>query len=86
MCYSCRMATEKHARFAEAVATELRAERAVQQMSLDVLAEKTGINKGTLHKYLSGKRVLPISTLHAISEGLGVDALIIAARAQKRME
>lgn len=80
------MVAEKHTRYAEAVATELRAERAVQQITLNELAERTEINKGTLHKYLSGQRVLPISTLYAICEGLGVDALEIGARAQKRMQ
>lgn len=77
---------DKHTKYAQAVAAELNAVREQEQIGYRELERRTGINQGTLSRYLNGSRTLPVSTLYAIAEGLGVDALTIAGRAQKRMK
>lgn len=77
---------DKHTRYAAAVAAELNDERERQEVGYRELERRTGINMGTLNRYFSGSRTLPVSTLYTLSEALGVDALTIAGRAQKRMK
>ena len=77
---------EHHTEFATAVAKVLQEERNDQGMGLRELSKRTGINTGNLSLYLNGKRVLPLSTLDAISDALGLDALTISARTKKNMQ
>lgn len=76
---------QRHEEFAKAVAAELRAERAAQQATYETLAEHMGSNPGTLYKYFSGKRAIPLSTFSAICEALRIDPLTIGQRAQQRI-
>lgn len=81
------MAIDKHhAEFATAVAKVLQDERNNQGVGLRELSRRTGINTGNLSLYLNGKRVLPLSTLNAISDALGLDALTISARTKESMK
>ena len=69
----------------EAVAAELRAERAAARLTVEELADLSGVHRGTLLRYLNAKRDIPVSTLVQIAEGLGVPAHLILERASERM-
>lgn len=73
-------------RIQQAVAAELRAERGAQDVTFDVLAERTGMPKATLSRYFKGTRDIPMSALAAICDGLGLTVLAIIDRAQARLD
>ena len=77
---------KRHEDFAKAIAAELRAERAAQQATYEALAERMDSNPGTLYKYFSGKRALPLGTFSAVCDALGVDPMTIGQRAQQRLQ
>lgn len=72
-------------KYARAVAAELRAERAAQEVSLRGLEARTGHSYSALHKYLSGQRILPLHTFMDICEGLSVSPVEISTRAEARL-
>ena len=78
--------TRKSERYAQAVAAELRAERAAQEVTLRELEARTGHSYSALHKYLSGTRILPLHTFMDVCDALGVDAIEINRRADERMK
>jgi transcriptional regulator with XRE-family HTH domain len=69
----------------EAVAAELRAERAAARLTVEELAERSGVHRGTLLRYLNAKRDIPVSTLIQIAEGLNIAPHLILERAAERM-
>lgn len=69
---------------AQAVAAQLRAERAAREMTIDSLSATSGIPKQTLMRYLKGTRDIPIAAFYAIAEGLGIGADVLLDRAQRR--
>jgi len=72
--------------YAKAVAAELRAERARQQVTVASLVERTGISKSAVLHYLNAHRIMPVGALAALSQALGVKASTIAARAEAALE
>ncbi|WP_373459519.1 helix-turn-helix domain-containing protein [Microbacterium sp. SORGH_AS_0862] len=73
------------ARFNAAVAAELRGERGAQQITVEALAEKAGMVKGTLLRYLNGKRDIPVPALAEICQALGVDPGDVLDKASARV-
>jgi len=69
---------------AQALAAQLRAERAAAGLTIDQLSEASGVPKQTLMRYLKGTRDIPMSTFYALAEGLGLPAETILARAEGR--
>lgn len=59
--------------FNSAVAAILRGYRGQERVTIDQLAERAGMVRGTLLRYLNGQRDIPIPALRAISTALGVD-------------
>jgi len=59
-------------RFNNAVATELRAQRARVQVTYAQLMQETGLAKSTLLNYLNGKRDIPTTSLGEICRALHV--------------
>ena len=68
--------------FNSAIATVIRAERAVQMMALRDLSEKTGIPTTTLMRLEKGERDIRISDLQAIANALGTTVEEVIARAK----
>ncbi|MGG7507980.1 helix-turn-helix domain-containing protein [Plantibacter sp. YIM 135249] len=72
--------------FSEAVAAQLRAERAIAQLTIDELASASGLVRGTLLRYLNGKRDIPVPALYQIGMALGVEPHDIVERATARQK
>lgn len=68
-----------------AVAAELRAERGALSVTVDRLAETSGVPKRTLIRYLKAERSIDIASLWSIATSLGVDPGEIMRRAELRM-
>lgn len=68
----------------QAVAAQLRAERAAAELTIDQLSDRSGIHKQTLMRYLKGTREIPLASFYAIADGLGVTADELLERAQRR--
>jgi len=71
-------------RFSAAVAAELRAERAAQNLTIQDLVERSGLVKVTLLRYLNAQRDIPVPALFAIANGLGVSPGVLLDRAAER--
>lgn len=67
-----------------AVAAELRAERAAQNMTLQQLAEAADVPFPSLRRYLAGERHIDVSVLEAVAAALSLDAFEIVRRAGAR--
>lgn len=65
-----------------AVAAELRVEKAARQVSMDLLADRSGLPVHTLFQYLAGIRDMPLMTFLAICESLEVDPSELLRKAQ----
>lgn len=68
-----------------AVAAELRAERGAQKVTVDALAQRSGIPKRTLLRLLNAERGIALGPLAAIAEALGVPASLVVSRAEERL-
>jgi transcriptional regulator with XRE-family HTH domain len=68
-----------------AVAAELRAERAAQNLTVQELAVRSDVPYASLRRYLSAERNIDIATLHALSGALGTTAAEIVAAATERL-
>jgi transcriptional regulator with XRE-family HTH domain len=64
------------------VAAELRAERARGMMSLELLAESTGISRSAVLNYLNGKRDIPMLAFLKLCDALSVAPETILERAR----
>ena len=71
-----------------AIVRQVQAERARRGMTVEQLAEASGIPPRTLFRYLSGERSMPLKAVGLLAEGLGLtpDKLIIRAWAQRSEE
>lgn len=65
---------------------QLAAEREIQKLTYDQLAERSGLKGQSVMRYLTGKRDIDLPVLAALSEGLGIDPMIIMKRGMERME
>lgn len=72
--------------FAQAVAAELRAERSRLRVSFPDLAERTGIPRNTLLRYLNGQRDIPMPAFGRIARALGIDAGEMLDAIQTRLD
>ncbi|MFT4124424.1 MAG: helix-turn-helix transcriptional regulator [Microbacteriaceae bacterium] len=72
--------------FVQAVAAELRAERAARKLTFKALVATTGLHETTLVRYFKGERDIPMTMLAKICRGLGVDPSTLLDDAAKRVE
>ena len=72
--------------FNDAVATELRAQRARVRITFDDLAEQTGLAKTTVLNYLHGRREIPRAAFAEICRALDVECSVIFDAATKALE
>lgn len=69
-----------------AVVRQVQAERAARGLTVEQLAEVSGIPPRTLFRYLSGERSMPLKALGQLAEGLRLspDTLIVRAWTERR--
>lgn len=70
----------------EAIAAELRAERARTRATVQDLVDATGMHKTTLLNYMNGKRDIPMSVFLMICDGLSVSASEMTDRIQASLK
>ncbi|WP_344055769.1 helix-turn-helix transcriptional regulator [Microbacterium lacus] len=68
--------------FADAVAGELRAQRARTNVTVAFLVTATGLSKSAVLHYLNGKRDIPIRSLARLCAAMDVTPSLIVARAE----
>lgn len=68
----------------KALAAELRAEKAAKELTYDEIAERSNMQKMTVHRYMSGSRDIPMGKLLAMCEALGVSLPVLIERAEQR--
>lgn len=66
----------------DAVAAELRAERARGRYTIDDLAAATGMSRSTVLNYLNAKRDIPMTAFLELCDVMEVDPLMILERAR----
>jgi transcriptional regulator with XRE-family HTH domain len=79
------MGTNEADQFNVTVGGLLRAEAAMQRISVSKLSTLSGIERNTLTRYLNGERAIPIPVLYRVSETLGVSPESIVTAATARM-
>ena len=79
----CTAMTTNSSTFAAAVAGELRAERARQDITWDALVEATGISKSSVLRYLKGTRDIPLPEYVALCGALGLSPTEVFERAEE---
>lgn len=70
----------------QAIAEQLRAERAAKQLHIKQVAELTGLSERALIRYLNGEREITMDKLASIADALGVSPGDIVTRAIQRIE
>jgi transcriptional regulator with XRE-family HTH domain len=69
-----------------AVAAELRAERAAQNLTVQQLAEKSEVPYATLRRYLAAERHIDVATIAALAEALDTTAVELVMAATERLQ
>lgn len=69
-----------------AVAAELRAYRAASRLTIDQLAEASGVNARTLKRLLNAQRDIDVRVIDLLSRALEFDPDELMARAQIRVQ
>lgn len=67
-----------------AIAAELRAERAARRMSNRDLADRSGVSKVSVQRYLAPTRTIPVDVLDVLATALGSSIGEIVTRAEER--
>lgn len=69
-----------------ATAIQIKVELAERGWKQPDLAQRSGMPRTTLYRYLNGERDIPLPALAEIAEALGLTYMDLAARAQRRLE
>lgn len=78
------MSTE-HSRLADAVITQIRVELAERAMDQKTLADKIGIQRATLNRYMRGHHAMPMEVFWRIANTFGLAADEMLRRAEDRL-
>ena len=68
-----------------ALSKQIRVELAEREWSQDYLANKVGITKAALNRYLKGHRSMPLPTLFEIAKAFGMSLREIMTKAEERI-
>lgn len=68
-----------------AVATQIRVEMVSRDMEQLELAEKVGINRVTMNRYLKGHSSMPMPIFFRVAEALGLSPRVLMERAEARI-
>ena len=79
-----RMGTYKE-NLPRVIREQLQGERRIKDWTYAQLADASGLKEQSVMRYLTGKRDIDIPTLAALSEGLGIDPMVLMKRATERM-
>lgn len=70
----------------QAIATEVRMGLAGKRWNQQDLADKVGITRETMSRYLSGKKQMPMTTFFRVADELGLSPRELMHRAEVRVE
>ena len=65
---------------------QLQGERNIKGWTYSQLADAAGLKEQSVMRYLTGKREIDLPILAALSEGMGIDPMVIMKRATERIE
>jgi transcriptional regulator with XRE-family HTH domain len=68
-----------------AVAAELRAERAAQNLTVQQLSELADVPYASLRRYLAAERYIDVAVLHALATALKTSSTALIASAEERL-
>lgn len=68
-----------------AVAAELRAERAAQNLTVKQLADIADVPYASLRRYLAAERYIDVAVLHALASALETSSAALVAAAEDRL-
>lgn len=71
--------------YQDAIAEQLRAERAARGLTIDGLAAEAGIHRSSVIRYLDGERDIKMSALFAMAGALGLTVPELLTRAEQRI-
>ncbi len=69
----------------DAILAEIKAERAALGLQVGELAERVGIHPGSMPRYVSGERDLPLRLLEKLARELNMDLPTLVRRADERL-
>ena len=72
-------------RLEAALATQIKVELVERGMDQKDLAEKVGIERATMNRYMTGKRSMPMPTFFRVAEVLGLSPRELMAAAEARI-
>jgi transcriptional regulator with XRE-family HTH domain len=78
--------TNKVVGVVSAVMAQIRAEAAAAGISISALAREVDVSRSSLDLYLNGRRQMPIDVLYRIAAVIGIDTVVILARAEQRLD
>jgi transcriptional regulator with XRE-family HTH domain len=70
----------------EALGRRIQARRLQRRITLDAMAQRTGLSKGYLSRIENGKKTPPLDTLARIARALGTDLNLLLSRAGESIE
>lgn len=76
----------KHTPETEALAAELRAERAAQDLTQDDLARMSGIGRQTILRIENGQRAMDTAQMADLCRALGITMTAFVMRAEERVQ
>ena len=71
--------------FGQALAAQLRAERAASGLTQDALAKRVGVSKMTIRRYLSGERAVDVPHFVELADALGLSIDELIHRSKERV-
>jgi transcriptional regulator with XRE-family HTH domain len=75
----------KQSPLSDAIAAQLRAERAIANMTVDELVKRSGVSRNALLAVLNAKRTADVTQVEAICRALGVPLIDLFRRAEARL-
>lgn len=75
----------KQSELSDAIAAQLRAERAIADMTVDELAKRSGVSRSSLMQILKGHRVADVTQVEALCRALDVPLIALFQRAEARL-
>lgn len=69
-----------------ALAHQIKVELVERNMDQKDLAEKVGIERATMNRYMTGKRSMPMPTFFKVAEVLGLSPRELMTRAEARIQ
>jgi transcriptional regulator with XRE-family HTH domain len=73
-------------RLEAALSTQIKVELAERDMDQKDLAEKAGMDRVTLNRYIKGHRSMPMPVFFKVAEALGLSAQVLMQRAEARIQ